>query len=244
MRVLAVLGVVMTTASAAVALENGATAAYPNGISGTELNRIVTQALEARGIAGKPHVTPARTFPPCNHVPEIAPFNGTWSMIRLSCSAPRSWARHLRSTANAASQVAGTPAKQRANGPMVVTLERSLKRGAVVTEADIRLTQASSSAALGAFSDPANVIGRKLTANVGEGRILLARQLEQDWMIDRNMPVEIGFENSAVSVSMPGIALENGQLGEMIEVKNSSSGRILQAIISGPQKVKINAKTH
>lgn len=243
MKIIAALGLIMATASVVGALENGTASTYPDGIRGTELNRIVTQALKAKGIAGSPHVTPARSFPPCDHVPEITPFNGTWSMIRLTCSAPRRWTRHLRNTARATAYIPGNPAERQATGPMVVTLSRSLKRGAVVTEADVTLTPASSSVALGAFSDPADVIGRKLTANVGKGRILQARQLEQNWMIARNVPVEIGFRNSLVSVSMPGIALENGQLGEMIKVRNSSSGRVLQAIVAGPQKVQINAKT-
>lgn len=231
-------------ASPAAALEGDATPVYPNGINGTELNRIVANAMQARGVSGRTQITANRSFPACDHVPEMRPANGNWSLIRMSCAAPRPWVRHLRSTARRARHIPSTTARQQPSGPEVVKLVRSLKRGAVITSADIELAPSGGSDGLGVFSNPADVIGRTLTANVGEGRVLQARQLEQNWLITRDIPVEIGFQDSAVSVSMPGIALENGQLGQMIEVRNSSSGRVLHAIVAGPQKVQINAKTH
>ncbi len=244
MRLASALALTLLTATGARALDDGAQPAFPNGISGTELHRIVSQAMQAQGLAGSPEIAAKRSFPPCNHVPEMRPANGNRSLLRLSCNAPRPWTRHLRNTAGSPRYVPGNDAKPQMDGPEVVKLARSLKRGAVITRADIELAPSGGSAGLGAFTDPSDVVGRKLTANVGEGRVLQARQLEQNWLITRNIPVEIGFQTNSVSVSMPGIALENGQLGQMIDVKNSSSGRVLKAIVAGPQKVQINAKTH
>lgn len=243
MKLAAALALILAAAPA-LALDGAADRAFPNGISGTELNRIVAEAMQARGMAGGTQIAANRSFPPCDHLPEMRPANNDWSLIRMSCEAPRPWVRHLRSSARGPRHIASTDTRMQPSGPQVVKLSRSLKRGAVITGADIELAASSSgSDGLGAFSDPSDVIGRTLTANVGEGRILLARQLEQNWLITRDIPVEIGFQDSAVSVSMPGIALENGQLGELIEVRNTSSGRILRAIVAGPQKVQINAKT-
>lgn len=243
MKLAAALTLILAAAPA-LAQDGAAERAFPNGISGTELNRIVAEAMQARGMAGGTQIAANRSFPPCDHLPEMRPANNDWSLIRMSCEAPRPWVRHLRSSVRGPRHIASTDTRMQPSGPQVVKLSRSLKRGAVITGADIELAVSSGgSDGLGAFSDPSDVIGRTLTANVGEGRILLARQLEQNWLITRDIPVEIGFQDSAVSVSMPGIALENGQLGELIEVRNTSSGRILRAIVAGPQKVQINAKT-
>lgn len=244
MKLAAALALILA-ATPALAQDGAADRAFPNGISGTELNRIVAEAMRARGMAGGTQIAANRSFPPCDHLPEMRPANSDWSLIRMSCDAPRPWVRHLRSSARGPRHIASTATtRTQPSGPQVVKLSRSLKRGAVITGADIELVASSGgSDGLGAFSDPSDVIGRTLSANVGEGRILLARQLEQNWLITRDIPVEIGFQASAVSVSMPGIALENGQLGELIEVRNTSSGRILRAFVAGPQKVQINAKT-
>lgn len=238
-----VIALTLTAALAAPALARDAAPAYPNGISGSELADIVNRAMQAQGGNGTPQIAANRTYPPCDHVPDMRPAQGNWSLLRLTCDAPRSWIRHIRTNGGGGRYAPGTPEQRAATGPEVIKLTRSLKRGTVITAADIALSPAGTSSGLGVFTDAADVIGRKLTANVSEGRILQARQLEQNWLIARDMLVEIAFQNSAVTVSMPGIAMQNGQLGELIEVRNSSSGRILQATVTGPQKVKINAKT-
>ena len=239
----AALALTLAAALAPPAQARDAAPAYPNGISGLELTDIISHAMQAQGGSGAPQIAANRTFPPCDHLPEIGPANGNWSLIRLSCAAPRSWVRHIRSKGASTRQAADRARQRTVAGPEVVRLSRSLKRGAVVTANDIEMAPAGISHGLGVFTDASDAIGRKLIANVGEGRVLQARQLEQNWMIARDMLVEIAFQNSSVSVSMPGIALQNGQLGELIEVRNSSSGRILQATVTGPQKVKINVKT-
>lgn len=239
----AMLALALAAAPIAPAGARDAAPAYPNGIDGAELAMIVNRAVRAQGGSGKPQIAANRRFPPCDHVPEAGPANGNWSLVRLSCDAPRNWIRHIRTDGGGGRYRPAATTQSEAAGAEVVTLSRSLKRGAVITRADIELAPAGASSGLGVFTDPSDVIGRKLVANVGEGRILQARQLEQNWLIGRDMRVEIAFQTAAVTVSMPGIALQNGQLGELIEVRNTSSGRILQATVTGPQKVKINAKT-
>ncbi|WP_323782963.1 flagellar basal body P-ring formation chaperone FlgA [Thalassovita sp.] len=238
------LALALIATNAAAAPDSGAAAAYPNGIGGADLKHLLDAALQQRGISAGKNISAARSFPPCDHIPSVSPSNGSWAVIRLSCDAPRAWTRHLRTTASL-NHSPGTsrPVAPASDGRQVATLSRSLKRGSVITQSDIEMVPAGTGVALGTFSDPADLIGRRLVTNVAEGRKIQARQLEQNWLITRETPIAIGFSNSAISVKMPGIALENGQLGDLIEIRNSSSGRVLRAIVAGPQKVQIIAKT-
>ena len=58
---------------------------------------------------------------------------------------------------------------------------------------------------------------------------IYSRQLEPNLMICEDMPVTIIHNGSHVSVQMEGIALEEGQYGDWISVKNIKSGRIILA---------------
>ena len=53
------------------------------------------------------------------------------------------------------------------------------------------------------------------------------------------MPVTIIHNSSHVSVQMEGIALEEGQYGDWISVKNIKSGRIILAKVIDEKKVSI-----
>jgi len=44
-------------------------------------------------------------------------------------------------------------------------------------------------------------------------------------------------QNSKLSITTSAIALENGQLGDMISIENLNSKKILKAIITGRKKV-------
>jgi len=58
-------------------------------------------------------------------------------------------------------------------------------------------------------------------------------------MICEDMPVTIIHNSSNVSVQMEGIALEEGQYGDWISVKNIKSGRIILAKVIDEKKVSI-----
>jgi len=58
-------------------------------------------------------------------------------------------------------------------------------------------------------------------------------------LIHRGDPVTITAINSAIRVSIKGIAIENGKLGDRIRVKNLSSSQIIDAKIVAKQQVEI-----
>ena len=64
-------------------------------------------------------------------------------------------------------------------------------------------------------------------------------QLETNFMIEENMQVTIIHHGKHISVQMEGVALENGQYGDWINVKNSKSGRIILAKVIAEKKVTI-----
>ena len=70
-------------------------------------------------------------------------------------------------------------------------------------------------------------------------KYIFSRQLETNFMIEEDMQVTIIHHGKHISVKMDGVALENGQYGDWINVKNTTSGRIILAKVVAEKKVTI-----
>lgn len=217
-------------------LAGPAAAGYPTGISGDEVAQLIRAALVQAGQDAGDLAVPGRAFPPCETVPEVAPRQGSWATAEVRCPAPV-WSRAVR-TGLAVPGRAGTQAEPpAAQGPMVVTLARSVARGAVLTAADVTLAPAAARAPDGIFTDPAAVIGRRTKAALGEGKAVLLRQLEPDWLVEAGNPLVLIAAAGGLAVSAPAEALEDGAMGDVIRVVNLSSQREVKAIVTGRNSV-------
>lgn len=215
--------------------------AYPSGLDGTEISRLVEDAAYAAGKSAAPLVASARRFPPCDHEPEVRPREGDWATVELICTAPRPWERAVR-TGMPTAPVARAPEPVQRTGTPVATLRQSLSKGTVITAAHFTLEPTIEDMVRGAFVDPEILIGRRLKTNLTRGQIVLARHLEPNWLVEAGQPVAIGFMGAGMNVSMPGKALQPGQLGELIAVQNLSSGREIKGIVIERYKVAVRAK--
>lgn len=227
------------------ALTAQTTPRYDDGITGAELEVLIGQAMQIANVSGEVTVSERRAYPPCGSRPEVSPKKGSWSLVTLHCASGRGWTRHIRTTVKPARYVSTRAEPQpAAEAPLVATLVRPLKKGTVITAQDITLAALPRGSAEGTFDDPAALIGQRLSQNLGSGRAVQARHLQKRWMITKDMPVSIQLDNSIVTITAPGISLSNGELGDMISVRNLSSGTVLQGQVSGPQKITVRAKTY
>lgn len=229
--------------SCAVAIAAAPVAAsdYGNGVSGTQAGDLLAEALAAHGLAADPTISGARRYPPCGHTPHIAPRGSSWTTVDMSCTQPVPWSRALR-TGIAPDPLPTTPVAFSPDGPLMVTLTQSLAAGAVIGPDHVALEPASATTGTGGFGDPMDVIGRRLKMGLGDGHVLLARHLEQDWLVLSGMPVAIAFEGAGVQVIAPGEAMQDGQRGDLIDVRNRATGRIVKAYVVEQNKVGVFAK--
>lgn len=214
-------------------------AGWPEGLPGAEAARLVRAAMAAAGQSVPDFADPVRGFPACDGVPEVAPRGGSWATAELRCAAPR-WVRAIRTGAEPAAGVKG-PEPSPAVGPLVVSLTRSLARGAMIGPDDVALRPLPERGAEGIFTDPAMVIGRRARVSLGEGQPVLLRQLEPLWLVEKGNPLSLTADAGGLVVSAPAEALENGQLGDAIRVVNLSSRREVKAFVTGKNIVTVPA---
>lgn len=210
---------------------------YAAGVPGDEVGRLVRAAMAEAGEAVPDFADPPRAYPPCGGNISVQPRQGSWSTAEISCDAPV-WSRALRTGAMAAGSTARLPAQDvQGTGRMVVTLARSLPRGTVLTAGDVVLAPADARQPDEIFTDPAQVIGRRTKAALGEGKPLLLRQLEPVWLVAKGSHVLLAARAGGLSVSAPAEALEDGGMGDVIRVLNLSSQREVKVMVTGQNSV-------
>ena len=85
-----------------------------------------------------------------------------------------------------------------------------------------------------------DIIGKEAKFNILPGRILLSWMVREVPLVRNRDEIVIVARNKEVEVTAQGIALEDGNLGEEIKVKNISSDKMFVAKVIGEKKVVVN----
>lgn len=122
----------------------------------------------------------------------------------------------------------------------VMTTTRALPRGSVLKESDLApLEREVAALPQGYYRDAKALVGMQLKRAVGPGEILSAAALEAPKAVERGQEVYIVAENASVRVAVKAEALEDGAVGDRIQVRNLSSRRVIQAEVLGKNMVKV-----
>ena len=250
------------------ALVAGAAGASTTELNGSDISRLIVDKMASQGLNAVPSIKPDRLFPPCDSKLEIEPMFGGWTTVAVRCVTGSGWRFMIRT--NLTSRPALVPIRDfkpglGVNGPAngqaielavarsematavvdeieVVALARSVSRNDMIAADDLLMVAISERNALGAFFDPADVIGRRVKIGVGVNQPLMARHLHPDYLVEEGNEVLISSYAGGISVDMVGYALDNGQFGEWIGVENASSGKRVHAKITGEKKVTVITK--
>ena len=123
----------------------------------------------------------------------------------------------------------------------VVLLEPATK-GTILSDPKYLTTRSFQYKVRGGFTKPEQILGRKLKASMPEGKPLLARHLATVYIVEKNDIIGIVLKRSGIKVSSEGVALSNGQLGEIILVSNVDTGVKLKAKIKSSHEAEIITK--
>ena len=123
-----------------------------------------------------------------------------------------------------------------------VVLIKSLQKGEIIGTDDVRLVSRDANPGVGYFRDINDVVGRKAKRAININQIIRARHLELDYAIQRDQSVIIESKLGPVTVVSAGIAVDDAQLGELVKVKNNSSGLVVEGVAISRKKIRIRGK--
>jgi flagella basal body P-ring formation protein FlgA len=205
-------------------------------IKGEQIKEQVRIATQNLGLNFELLVSDKRAFFACSEQLDFKPLDGgDWTTVKVICS-KENWSTILRSTFN---RNVGHEANDEGQENLLkaVIANKNLMKGELITEDHLKLTKISSANTSGSFKDTADIVGRKATFNISRGAIIKPRHLEIIYDVEKGQVVMLMAENASISIATNAIALETGQRGDMIKVRNANSGKVLSVIVQGEKKV-------
>ena len=207
-------------------------------IDGYEIKKQARNVLSLDGIPLELVVSDKRTFFPCSDPLIYSPrLNNDWSAVEVRCPSEK-WSTVLRNNKTAAlgkydDELEG-PSKTK-----IIVMKKNITKGVVITAEHLEYSSDLTEGLSGSFTDFEDVIGRKAKFSLARGAILKARQLAISYPIEKGKAVLLVADSKQVSISVNAIALEDGQIGDIIKVRNIVSGRTLHAIIKDEKKFRL-----
>ena len=156
-------------------------------------------------------------------VPNEPPFTRQVT-VQIKCNDAQSWTQyvHVRIVKMA---------------PVVVATA-NLARGEVITKSHLSVQMKPSQfVRVQYLDDPLMLIGSRSKRNIRSGMPVLLNQI---CMVCKGDAVNIYASIKGLRIKTTGIALEDGTLGEQVQIKNKKSGKILNARVDGVESVQVN----
>lgn len=123
-----------------------------------------------------------------------------------------------------------------------VAVERTIEHGDVLKASDLTIVRRPKAEGT-ALSDLIAVVGLAARHQLHPGQPLSTADVMKPEIVVRNDTVTIVYQVPGVTLTLRGQAQDNGALGDTIAVLNIDSKRVVQAVISGPDRVTIGAIT-
>jgi flagella basal body P-ring formation protein FlgA len=87
--------------------------------------------------------------------------------------------------------------------------------------------------------DSGLAVGRRLRRPTDEGEAVTTSLLAAATLVRRGQEVQVEAGISGLQVRMAGVARGDGALGDIIEVENGTSGRVIQAVVRSAKSVEV-----
>lgn len=124
---------------------------------------------------------------------------------------------------------------------VVLVSARPIGRGQRIVAEDLRRERRE----VGGLSqrpliEPAEALGKQAARAIAANEILTPALVELPVAVKRGVAVKMLYETPRLAVEARGRALEDGRVGEIIRVKNPSSGKVVEAKVVDAHTVRVN----
>lgn len=122
----------------------------------------------------------------------------------------------------------------------VLVAKRALPKGTKINNMDIYQTELDvQKLKQGYFTNNKEIIGLVCKHDIAPNHPLTPYNIELAKLVHKGEQVSIIASNDNLTISMDGIAMNEGAMDDTIKVKNLSSKRIIEARVTGNKKVKV-----
>ena len=192
-----------------------------------DLRRVLANWLEQQGtpvpnFASIGPLDPRMQVSPCD-APEINVRSAASTSYVLRCKSPETWQYVLRLDGD---QRAFSPEPRQQGQSGTITVPRAMIQAGTVLKADmLEEKPATGAAPPQAFRSVADAVGLRATGNIQPGIALTQRHVAKTPSVLKGETVTVMAGGTGFQIAMPGRAEQDGYEGDLITVRNPSSGK-------------------
>lgn len=123
----------------------------------------------------------------------------------------------------------------------IVTAAREIPRGTILSAGDLTtVRQPKADIARGEISDLSNAVGMEARRMLREGHTVRASDLTEAKLVRGSSTVMVVLRSGGLTLTATAEALRDGKRGEIIQVMNTQSKRVLDVVVTGLNEVTVN----
>lgn len=127
----------------------------------------------------------------------------------------------------------------------VAIVDRPLARGDTIREGDFKMVERDLGALkMGYITDARQPIGMVAKRPLGIGTLLTPQLLEAPRLVRRGEQVTIVAESGGLEIRASGEALADGARGDLVRIRNTTSRKVIEAVVVEPGVVKVRTGSH
>jgi len=120
-----------------------------------------------------------------------------------------------------------------------IAVDRPIERGEVLKASDLTVVRRPKAEGGVALTDSSAAVGLAARHALRPAQALSAQDLMKPEVVARNDTVTIVYQVPGVTLTLRGQAKDAGAIGDTINVINVESKRVMQAVVSGPDRVTV-----
>ena len=202
-------------------------------LSGKEINIYVKKWLASKGIKANPNFSPNKKLPDCNENISYKKHHDSFKLIKVICEGEKPWTIFVKTNANILKKNKLKVLKSY----KLLVLSKSIEKGNYIKKSD--LVFINSTRKHNFYNNKEELIGRKVKQNLRKGQHLQPRHLFKKYSVNEGDAVVIISKFKNTEVSTGGIAMKSGNIGDVLEVKNSRSGTIVKGTLEKNKKINV-----
>ena len=122
----------------------------------------------------------------------------------------------------------------------VPVLTKAVLKGDVITASDISIERRRrSDMGSDVFIDMSKLLGNAARRPLPRGLVVREADIQRLDAVERNANVTMVFEQPGLQLSMRGKATQSGAIGDVIQVQNINSKKMVEATVTGPGRVVV-----
>ncbi len=130
-----------------------------------------------------------------------------------------------------------SPSRRR-HAAQVLVYARNIMVGEILSAADLEWSD-DAIAGADALGDPDLAIGKAARRALRDGAPAAWRDLDNPKVVHRNDAVDVAYESDGVRLVLEGRAMADAAVGEALEVMNTQSKKLIEAVASGPDQAVV-----